>query len=208
VASRGAEIGLRSEALPGLQSSLALWRLDLASELVFVGDAGDTAASRASRREGIEWNNHWRLDAFGWRDWLLDLDLSASRARFTTDAAEGNRVPGAVNRVASVGLAYAPEAGRWFGDVQLRYFGPRDLIEDGSQRSQATTATYLRLGYRPTRDTRIALDVFNLFDRKASDIDYFYTSRLAGEPAAGIADRHFHPVEPRTLRVSVGFSFR
>ena len=49
----------------------------------------------------------------------------------------------------------------------------------------------------------LALDVFNLFDRKASDIDYYYTSRLIGEPAAGVPDIHFHPVEPRMLRLTV-----
>ena len=43
--SKGAEIGARSEWVPNLQSSLALWRLDLASELVFAGDAGTTQIS-------------------------------------------------------------------------------------------------------------------------------------------------------------------
>ena len=42
---------------------------------------------------------------------------------------------------------------------------------------------------------------------KASDIDYFYTSRLPGEPAEGVDDIHFHPVLPRTARLNliVGF---
>ena len=30
--------------------------------------------------------------------------------------------------------------------------------------------------------------VFNLFDRKASDIDYFYPSRLPDEPKEGVDD--------------------
>ena len=206
--SRGAELGARTEVIPGLQSSLALWRLDLDGELVFVGDAGDTEASRASRRRGVEWNNHWTLDALGWKGWLLDLDLSASRARFKGDAPEGNRVPGAVNRVASFGLTYAPPDAPWFGAFQLRHFGPRDLVEDGSQRSQATTLAYLRAGWRPTGNTSLSIDVFNLFNRKASDIDYFYTSRLAGEDPAGVADRHFHPVEARTVRITLRSNWR
>ncbi|WP_308597859.1 TonB-dependent receptor domain-containing protein [Massilia sp. BJB1822] len=52
--TRGMELGARNELLPGLQSSLALWRLDLSSELVYLGDAGQTEASRRSRRQGIE----------------------------------------------------------------------------------------------------------------------------------------------------------
>ena len=42
-----------------------------------------------------------------------------------------------------------------------------------------------------------------LFDRKASDVDYWYVSRLPGDPTAGVADRHFHPAEPRTVRVTL-----
>ncbi|MEJ7746834.1 MAG: hypothetical protein WKF61_08795 [Luteimonas sp.] len=41
----------------------------------------------------------------------------------------------------------------------------------------------------------------------ASDIDYFYASRLAGEPEEGIEDIHFHPFEPRALRLSLSWKF-
>lgn len=207
VKSRGAELGLRSELVPGLQSSLALWRLDLDSELVFVGDAGDTEATRASKRHGIEWNNHWSLASFGWKGWLLDFDLATSQARFRDDAPEGNRVPGAVDRVVSLGLSYGDEATPWFGQFQLRHFGPRDLTEDGSLRSKATTLAYLRGGWRFARGHTLSLDVFNLFDRQASDIDYYYESQLRNETAP-VADRHFHPVEPRSVRVTWSMNWR
>jgi hypothetical protein len=45
--------------------------------------------------------------------------------------------------------------------------------------------------------------VFNVFDSKSSDIDYFYTSRLPGEPFTGIDDVHTHPVEPISFRFSL-----
>jgi outer membrane receptor protein involved in Fe transport len=108
--------------------------------------------------------------------------------------------------VVSLG-ATVSQLGPWFGQLQLRHFGPRPLVEDNSQRSQSTTLASLRVGYKVTADTRVAVDVFNLLNRKASDIDYFYASRLAGEPLAGVADRHFHPVEPRTLRVGITTNF-
>ena len=54
VRTKGAELGLRTEYFRNLQSSLALWYLELDSELVFIGDAGNTEASRPSRRRGIE----------------------------------------------------------------------------------------------------------------------------------------------------------
>ena len=74
-------------------------------------------------------------------------------------------------------------------------------------RPKATTLAYLRVGYKITPDLRVAVDVFNLFDRKASDIDYYYASRLKGEPVAGVNDIHFHPVEPRSVRVSLIANF-
>ncbi len=56
------------------------------------------------------------------------------------------------------------------------------------------------------RDVELTLDVFNLLDRQVNDIEYFYESRLAGEPAA-VADPHLHPAEPRTLRLTMSMRF-
>jgi outer membrane receptor protein involved in Fe transport len=206
VRTRGGEIGMRTEIVPGLQTSVALWQLALASELVFAGDAGDTQASGASRRRGIEINNHYAAA----EGLLLDADVSISRARFNEmqgDAPHAGRfIPGSVDTVVSLG-ATVVQQGPWFGHFQLRYFGPRPLVEDNSQRSRGTTLAYLRVGYKFSSELKLALDVFNLFDRKASDIDYFYASRLSGEPAAGISDIHFHPVEPRNVRITLTANF-
>jgi hypothetical protein len=49
--------------------------------------------------------------------------------------------------------------------------------------------------------------VFNALIASASDIDYFYVSRLRGEPESGIADVHLHPTLPRTARISLTASF-
>ena len=203
VRSRGEELGLRSAWLPGLQTSVALWRLDLDSELVFSGDAGDTEPSRASRRQGLELNNHWTLP----HGWQLDLDLAASTARYTQAAPEGNRVPGAVNQVASLGVTWADPRSPWSGQFQLRHFGPRDLIEDGSQRSKATTLAYARASWQATTKVKLSLDIFNLFNSTASDVDYYYESQLKAE-SAPVADRHFHPVEPRSLRLTLAMALR
>ena len=202
VPTKGMELGARTEWLPGLQSSLALWRLDIASELLFVGDAGETQPSRASRRHGIEWNNHYIA-----APWLLfDLDLAASRSRYTENDAAGNYIPGSIDRVASFGVTVTDQ-GPWSGAFQLRYFGPRPLIEDNSVRSASTTLAYARVAYQLNRRTRLSLDVFNLLNKRASDIDYYYASRLPGEAADGASDRHFHPVEPRSVRLTLAYAF-
>lgn len=206
VRTKGTELGLRTEMVPGLQSSLSLWQLSLGSELVFSGDAGDTEASGASKRYGVEFNNHYVANSW----LLLDADLAFSQSRFKEDQGDapnaGRYVPGSVRTVASLG-ATVTAWGPWFGQFQLRYFGPRPLIEDNSQRSQGTTLAYARVGYKVSPDVKLALDVFNLFDRKASDIDYYYTSRLQGETSQGVNDLHSHPAEPRTLRLTVNVSF-
>ena len=206
VRTSGGELGLRTEAIAGLQSSLALWQLQIGSELVFSGDAGDTGASGASRRWGFEFNNHY--PATPWL--LLDADIAVSRAQFMTPQGDapnaGRYVPGSVETVVSLG-AVISDRGPWSGQFQLRYFGPRPLIEDNSQRSDATTLAYMRVGYQISRKTKLALDVFNLFDSKANNIDYYYASRLPGEAAEGVADRHFHPVEPRSVRLTLTAHF-
>ena len=197
VKARGEELGVRSEVVPGLQSSLALWRLRLDSELVFAGDAGTTEASRPSLRRGVEWSNRYIP-----RPWLIvDFDVSASRARFRDDDPAGNHIPGAIDKVASLGVTLS-DLGRWSFSGHVRYFGPRPLVEDASVKSRSSSDVSLRTAYRIERRLRVTFDIHNLFDRKASDIDYFYESRLRNEPAA-VSDVHFHPVEPRSFRVAL-----
>jgi hypothetical protein len=197
VAARGWELGARTEALPGLQSSLALWQLDMDSELVYVGDAGATEASAASRRRGIEWSNRYTLGPH----LLLDADLAWTHARFTN----GDRIPNAVDRVGSL-AATARNFGPWSASLQWRYLGPGALVEDNSVRSRPSLTTNLRVGYKlPAtlgRDSELTLDVFNLTDRRVDDIQYFYASRVPGE-ADAVADRHLHPAEPRTHRLTL-----
>jgi outer membrane receptor protein involved in Fe transport len=198
VRSKGMEVGLRTEIIRNLESSLSLWQLKVDSELLFTGDAGTTEPSRPSKRTGIEWTNHYK--PYSWL--FVDFDLSASRAKFTDEDPVGNKIPGSLDKVASLALT-VDSIGPWFGTLQFRYFGPRPLIEDDSVRSKATETTNLRVGYKIDPKWRVHMDVFNLFDRKDSDVDYYYASRLQGEPVDGVNDVHFHPVEPRTVRVTL-----
>jgi outer membrane cobalamin receptor len=200
VASQGYELGARSEWIPGLQSSIALWKLDFGSELVYVGDAGATEAAGASRRRGVEWNN--RYTPLPWL--LIDADLAWTHGRFTN----GDRIPNAVDKVGSL-AASVKNIGPWSASLQWRYLGSGALVEDNSVRSHPSVTTNLRVGYRLpqlSKGSELTLDVFNLFNRQVNDIQYFYESQLAGE-AAPVADRHVHPAEPRTLRLTLRVGF-
>jgi hypothetical protein len=202
VRARGAEVGVRTVRVRGLQSTVALWYLGFDSELLFVGDAGITEASRPSRRLGVEWTNYARL-----RSWLTaELDLSFSRAKFTDVDPVGDYIPGALDRVVSGAVTIEPSK-RIFGSIRLRHFGPRPLIEDASVRSKSTTIWNGEIGYQISRQLRLMLEGFNLLDSKVSDIDYFYTSRLRGEPEAGVEDIHLHPSLPRSVRLTLRVAF-
>jgi outer membrane receptor protein involved in Fe transport len=201
VRTRGSEVGVRGAWLPGLQTALSLWRLDIDSELLFIGDAGTTEASRPSKRTGIEFANYWNAG----KGLVVDADLAWSRARFTGNDAAGDRIPGAIERTASVGITF-DDRGPYYGGLRMRYFGPRPLTEDNSVRSTSSTLFNARLGWRPHKRVEVVLDVLNVFDRAVNDIEYFYASQLAGETAP-VEDRHFHPAEPRTVRLAARVNF-
>jgi TonB dependent receptor/TonB-dependent Receptor Plug Domain len=202
VRSKGAEAGVRTEIVPNLQSSVAFWYLHLDSELVLSGDEGTTEPSRPSKRIGVEWSNQY----IPLRWLLFDLDLAWTRARFTDDEPVGNHIPDSLQSTAQAGITIR-NLGPWTGSIFGRYFGPRDLIEDGSIQSNSTTVFNLQASYSVNPKTRIRFDVFNLFDAKANDITYYYTSRLPGEPAIGVNDFHFHPMESRSFRLGLLYNF-
>ncbi|WLI91822.1 TonB-dependent receptor [Massilia sp. R2A-15] len=197
VRSRGMEAGVRTEIVPGLQTSLSLYRLDFDSELTFVGDAGTTEAGRPSRRNGIEISNYYKP-----LKWLtIDVDAAFARARSRDFAPEGDRIPGAVEGVGQIALT-VDQLGAWSGALRLRYFGPRPLIEDNSVRSKPSMTINGRIAYRISKSMKVELEGFNLANRRDSAIDYLYASRLKNETAA-VTDIHFHPIESRSARVTL-----
>jgi hypothetical protein len=204
VRASGADVGLRTGILPGLQSTLGFFYLHLDSELTFDGDTASSVPSAPTRRYGVEWANHYHPVS-----WVtLDADLAYTQARFTASDANGipgQHVPEAVEGVAALGGS--ADLGWGFSTgVELRYFGPRALTQDNSVRSRSTTLLQGRLSYR-YKNVTVALECLNMADAKASEIDYYYTSRLPGEPAAGVNDIHTHPVEPREFRVGLSIQF-
>jgi len=200
VPSKGAELGLRTEIVPGLQSSLALWRLDSDSELVYAADAGTTEANGASRRHGIEWNNHLVLNR-----WLLvDADMAWTHARYAdanANGGSGNFIPNAVGRVGLFALT-VHELGPWSGGLVTRYIGAYPLSQDGSLRASPSVVSNLQLRRTLTPRVSLTLDVLNLFDRKFYDIAYEQDYRAT--PGGAIVDGvTVHPGEPRALRLSL-----
>jgi outer membrane receptor protein involved in Fe transport len=73
-------------------------------------------------------------------------------------------------------------------------------------RSDQTSLDNAQVGYRFSTRYRLVLDAYNLFDARASDIDYFFESRLRDEPGP-VEDVHFHAAIPRSFRMHLQMSF-
>jgi outer membrane receptor protein involved in Fe transport len=201
VRAKGADVGLRTAVIPHVQSELTFWSLDIDSELTFDGDHGITEPSYASSRYGVEWANYYTPTPW----FTLDADLAFSHARFVGDPI-GPYIPGSPEMVASAGASIDSIDG-YLASVRLRYFGSRPLYDDNSVRSDPSTLVNARIGYKFRNDWRILLDVFNVFNAHVSDIDYYYVSRLPGEPPAGVADIHTHPEDSREARITLSMTF-
>lgn len=218
VQTKGGEIGLRTVAVPHLQSTFSLWYLHSNSELMQDGDTGGTSASeQSSNRYGFEWANYYTPS----EHLAIDFDLANSRALFTVvdgdDAAPnsngGKRVPEAVGLVLASGVSLHD----WKGlssSMRLRYFGPRDLTSDGIFRSNQTVMLNGQLGYRIGKSWHASAEFLNMLDRADSDIDYAYESRVlpgiasSGTPAhASAFTRVAHPVEPFQIRFGLKKTF-
>jgi outer membrane receptor protein involved in Fe transport len=208
--AEGYEIGVRSEIVPQVTASAALFVLNLANEATFDGDQAVTSVGRPSDRTGVELSG-----SYAPLDWLsLNGDFAFTRARFTTNdpgvadvwpGHPGNYIPEAAKIIASAEAAIQ-NLGPWDGGLRMRYFGPRPLTEDGSIRSGPTLLFDARAGYRFNDVWHLQLDIFNLFNSHAHQIDYFYAAQVAGQtaPVYSIA---FKPAEPLSGRLTLAASF-
>ena len=231
VQTKGGEIGVRTTALPHLQSTLSLWYLRSNSELMQDGDTGGTSASeQSSNRYGLEWANYYTPT----EHLAVDFDIADSRAQFTQidpdDAAQsvvkaalsvngtpdgtvnwqesgpgGKLVPEAVKVVISSGVALHDYKG-FSSSLRLRYFGPRYLTSDGLYQSSQTVLLNGELGYQFNKKWHVTTELLNMLNRKDADIDYAYVYQIT-PTAAPAFGRVNHPTEPFLLRFSLGRSF-
>lgn len=196
----GSELGWRIFFTDRLNATVALWQLDIDSELLFVGDAGNTEDTGVgSERHGIELTSYYQLsDSIG-----LDLEYSWTDAAFATAIDGNDAIPGALDSVLAAGINYQP-SDEFFAHLRLRTFG--DFPLDGGVQAAGSTLLNMRLGYQASDNLRLMLDLLNLTDSDDHDVEYFYESQLAGE-AEPVGDRHFHIFEPRAARLYLEYRF-
>ena len=197
----GAEAGIRYFDPGNFNASFGLWLMESDSELLFVGDAGTTEASRSSRRYGLEMATVYWIN----ENWIFDLETTLTDSRFTeNEAGEGQDIEGSLPFTLSTGINFQMD--RFYSSIRMRYYGRRPLDSNSSTESDTAMVFNWHAGYR-WDDWELKFSVFNLLDSKDNDIEYLYESRLAGEPAGGVEDVHSHPFERRSARLSLTYYF-
>jgi hypothetical protein len=187
--AQGYEFGIRTKAIPRTDLSLTYWVLDLASELVFVGDEGTTEAQGPSHREGIEFAMRVRL-----LDWLsFSGDVTATRAEFDS----GGAVPLAPRLTSRADLTARLPWGL-SSSFAMRYLGDRYADEDRHQTARGYLLFDWTARYR-YRWLEAFVSIENLANVDYREAQFFFTSRLPGEPATGVPDIHYTPGNPRTV---------
>jgi hypothetical protein len=199
--SRGGETGIRSNFIPGLNSTFALWWLESSEELVFVGDEGTTDITGKSHRYGIELNNYYKPT-----DWLtLDADYALTTARYasTPNGETDNFIPNAVGRVVTTGATVVAPNGM-FGTVRFRHFGAMPLDPSGTIWSGDTNIVNLGAGYKH-KQYKLEVDIFNILGSQSNDIAYAYGYNYGG--SSSDLSLMKHPVEPRMVRGTITVNF-
>lgn len=193
----GSRLGKTSDIIYG---SIALWQLDLESELVWSGDEGTTEESGRTRRQGIDFD--LRINPFEWL--FLSTDLTLSRGRFR-DLPEGeNYIPLAPN-ITLVASAVV-RSGDFSGAVRLRSLDDRPATENNTVTATGYTVFDLSASYRFS-NLEVFANIENLFNIEWNEAQFDTGSRLRGEPAGIASEIHFTAGSPRSLRVGLAYHY-
>jgi hypothetical protein len=207
VSSFGEEVGVRTEIIKGLQSSLAFWSLNSNSELVYSTDSaiGSSEPNGASKRYGVEWNNHWIPN-----NWLLlDADLAWTHARYATmndNGDTGNLIPNAVGKV-GLFRATLHNFETWSVGAELRYIGRSPLTQDGSLTAPSSFVTNVQVKDQISPKVALTIEALNLFNRKYYDIAYAQDYQITPTSATVPSGITVHPGEPLEFRVTLALKF-
>jgi len=207
-ATTGMELGLRTNIVPRLSVQVAAFQQDFGSELTYNADTGQTEPGAPSRRQGVELSAQYH--PFRWLELNTDLAFSKPRYRMAGLEAYGLAEPyiaDAPNFIYSAGVL-VDGLGRWSGALQWRRLGTSSLV-DGQflPRDGGYSEWNLDVGYDAGRGWKLQLGVFNLFNSHGASASYYYTTRLPGEAADGVAGFQRHAMEPRSARLSVAKVF-
>jgi len=204
----GEEIGMRQELFDRkVALTLAAYNLDAQSETTYDPDAGLDFAGPGSRRFGYEINITYQ--ASSWLEFYGSF--SQDHARFTSPFDDGTGhvgyyLPNAPLATGSF-TAYVKDRGPWSGSLALRYLGAYPLSSDNVVKGSGYHEWNADVRYAFGSGWGAALGVYNILNTKADAAEFWYVDRLPGEPPAGVADVHIHPLEPISARITLSKRF-
>lgn len=198
------EVGMRSKPWgpEGVEFIATLWRLDLKSELLFVGDEGTTEIRGATRREGLEVAARGQV----WGPIYFNGSVTWTKAEFRN----GDAIP-----LAPEVTAYGAVLLRWpeglISQLQATYLGVRPLVEDRTVKSPSWIDFDLSERYQlPIKLAYGRLEAFlfiqNVLNTKWEQAIFAFESQLRNE-AAPVNGIHFVPGNPRTFMGGVAWYF-
>jgi outer membrane receptor protein involved in Fe transport len=216
--ARGYELGARTRLFDRLDLAGSVFRLDLDSELVWVGDEGTTEARGATRRQGVE--AEARLKVLPWL--FADADATLTHATYVRNAGNGDAVALAPTLILAGGVSARHPSGV-SGRLGVLHLGDRPATEDRFLVAEGFTRVDATLGYRGSF-YEVNVSVQNLLDAHWREAQFANVSRLpfetepascpagtrpAGEEGAfeGCEDLHFTPGAPLNVQASVSFIF-
>jgi outer membrane receptor protein involved in Fe transport len=200
VEGKGSEFGFRYDTLNGFNISFSAFALEMDSELVFVGDAGTTEPSDPTRRRGVELNSFYEIS----EGLVFDFSAAKTSGHFIGLPSNADSIPDAHEEVLAAGLTFTRRNGLT-ASIRLRHFSDAALTEDETVRKDGSTLVHAGASYS-FDNWEVGVDILNLLDSEDDDIAYFFESRLKNE-ALGAEDTHFHPSNPRTIRVLLKYKF-
>jgi hypothetical protein len=229
----GQEIGVRTTPRPNLALTFAYYNLWQQSETIIDPDVGQDTAGPPSRRYGYEINVTYQINRY----LELYGSYSGDHTHFTRPFDDGTGHLGEYITdapLATGALAlYLTNLGPWSGGLSYRYLGNYPLSSGPCVNSavqhdfpgSATCAhspTAAALGqvdgkgfgewnldarYAFSQGWSASVGIYNLFNTPADAAEFWYVDRLPGEPAAGVADVHQHPLEPLMARFTIAKRF-
>ena len=200
VEGKGSEIGFRYDTLNGFNIAIAAFELRTDSELVFVGDAGTTEPSDPTSRNGVEINSFWEIN----ENWVFDFSAAKTSGHFRGLPSNADSITDAHEEVLAAGLTHVGNNGLT-ASLRVRHFSDAALTEDESVQKDGSTLVHAGVSYAFS-NWEIGIDVLNLLDADDDDIAYYFESQLAGE-TTGVEDIHFHPSNPRHIRLLLKYRF-
>ena len=196
----GIDVGSNSKLTNKLLLNVALWRLDLEQEFVYVGDEGIVEPSGRTQREGIDLSLRYEISP-----WLFaDTDVNFTRPRSKDEPEGNNYIPLAPTFTTICGLTFMFKNGL-NGSLRYRYLSDRAANEDKSVIADGYALADATLTYsRPKFE--VGLTAENLFNVDWNEAQFDTESRLKDE-AESVSEIHFTPGTPFFVKLKVSFLF-